>query len=72
MRDMTEGVSRETYIEGLVRNLMEELRGKPLRIEQIKEKAKKNHKSFEEQLEADARWVINDKMQKGEIVWEEE
>lgn len=72
MRDMTEGVSRETYIEGLVRNLMEEFRGKPLRIEQIKEKAKKNHKSFEEQLEADARWVINDKMQKGEIVWEEE
>ena len=39
--------------------------------EEIEEKAQKNGKTFEEQLRADARWIINRKVEKGEIVLEE-
>lgn len=71
MREMTQSFSQEVYIETLVRDMIEELKRKPEMIEQIREKAQKNGQTFEEQLEADARWIIHDKIQKGIIVWDE-
>ena len=71
IRNNTESISRETYIESLVNDMVEEIRHKPNLLTQIEEKAQKNGKSIEKQLRDDARWIINDKIQKGEIVWEE-
>ena len=72
MCEMTDNISREVYIEILVHDMMEELQKKPVLIEKIREKAQENNKAFEVQLQDDARWIINDKIQKGEILWEEE
>ena len=69
LRDMNEAFSREVYIESLVHDMIEELRHKPNLIEQIQKKAQMNGKDLETQLNDDARWIINDKIQKGEIVW---
>jgi len=71
MRDTTKDISRETYVESLTNDMVEQIRNKPVLMEQIQQKAMENGKTIEEQLRADARWIINDKIQKGEIVWEE-
>lgn len=71
MRDMTEEIPAEAKMEILVRGMMEEMRNKPQVVKQIEEKAEKNGKAFEEQLRADAQWIINRKVEKGEIVLEE-
>ena len=73
MRDMTESISREAYIESLVNDMVEEMLRKPGLIEQIREKAQTNGITFEDQLQSDARWIVNDKINKGEILlnWDE-
>ena len=67
MRDEPDVMTKEIYVESLVRSTIEELRNKPASVERIKEKAEKNGLTFEEQLEGDARWVVNDKIEKGII-----
>ncbi len=71
MRDMKESISREVYIEYLVREMIEEISGKPELLEKINKKALENGKSFEDQLRGDARWLINEQIKKGTIVLEE-
>lgn len=71
MRDLTETIPRDALMEILVRDMMEEMRNKPIIMEQIQQKAIENGKTIEKQLQDDARWIINDKFQKGEIVLEE-
>ena len=68
LRDMEDVVSRANYVESLVKDMEEEIRNKPELMENIKKKAVKNGVPFEEQLYQDARWIVNDKIQKGEIV----
>lgn len=68
MRDNKEVVSRKNYIQSLVNDMVEEIREKPDLMAQIQEKATTNGKTFEDQLEADARWLINFKIQNGDIV----
>ena len=67
MRDEQDVITKEVYVESLVRATMEELRNKAGSVERIREKAEKNGRTFEEQLEGDARWVVNDKIEKGII-----
>ena len=67
MRDNTTSVSREDYIESLVREMVEEIRNKPDLMAQIQEKADNSGRTLEEQLEADARWIINNRIANGEI-----
>ena len=67
MRDEEDVFSKEVYVESLVRDMMEELRNKPVLVEAIKEKAEKKGRTFEEQLEGDARWIVNDKIERGVI-----
>ena len=71
MRDMKESISREVYIESFVRDMVEEISDKPELLEQVQQKAVKNGKTFEEQLQADARWLVNENIKKGIIVLEE-
>ena len=67
MRDEEDVFSKEVYVESLVHDMMEELRNKPVLVEAIKEKAEKKGRTFEEQLEGDARWIVNDKIKRGVI-----
>ena len=69
MRDEKDVITKEVYVESLVRATIEELRNKPASMERIKEKAEKNGRTFEEQLESDARWVVNDRIEKGIITF---
>ena len=68
LRDSGEVFSPEVYVESLVKSMMEDMRYKPSLMEMIKEKADANGWSIEEQLEADARWIVNDQINRGEIV----
>jgi hypothetical protein len=69
LRDEPEASSRANYVESLVRDMVELIRTVPDMMEQIKEKAEANGMTFEEQLHADAAWIINNKIEQGEIVF---
>ena len=69
MRDEPNVFSRQTYVESLVKAMEEEIRNNnPELMENIREKAKANGISVEEQLHADAAWIINYQIEQGEIV----
>lgn len=65
MRDDQDVVSKENYVNSLVEEMKQNLLGKPASVQTIKDKAATKGWTFEEQLEADARWVINDRINKG-------
>ena len=67
MRDEKDVVSKENYVNSLVADIMEELVNKEGFVQSIKEKADAKGMTFEEQLELDARWVVNDKINRGVI-----
>lgn len=67
MRDEQNVVSKENYVNSLVADMKLELQGKPVSVQAIKDKATVTGKTFEEQLEADARWIINDRINRGVI-----
>ena len=67
MRDEQNVVSKENYVNSLVADMKLELQGKPVSVQAIKDKAIATGKTFEEQLEADARWIINDRINRGVI-----
>ena len=51
--------------DSLVESIRQSMSANPNTVKAIEEKAKQNGKTFEEQLEGDARWVAKDKVQKG-------
>ena len=51
--------------DNLVKSIRQEMSANPNTVKAIEEKAKQNGRTFEEQLEGDARWVAKDKVQKG-------
>ena len=65
MRDMTNVEAKRDRVEQLVADMVEEIRHKPDLMQQIGEKAVKNNRSLEEQMVFDARWIVNDKIQRG-------
>lgn len=70
MRDEPNVFSRQTYVESLVKAMEDEIRNNnPELMESIREKAKANGLSFEEQLHADAAWIVNYQIEQGEIVF---
>lgn len=69
LRDEPEASSRANYVESLVRDMVELIRTVPDMMEQIRIKAETNGMTFEEQLHADAAWIINNKIEQGEIVF---
>lgn len=68
MRDEQNVFSRQTYVESLVKEMEESIRNNPQMMEMIREKAEANGVSVEEQLHADAAWIINYQIEQGEIV----
>ena len=69
IRDLEIEYSSEVYKESLVKSMMEDMRHKPSLMEMVKEKAAANGMTIEEQLEADARWIVNDQIKRGLVVW---
>ena len=69
MRDEQNVVSQKAFVEFLVKDMIDEIQKNPELMESIREKAETNGTPFEEQLEADARWIVNYKIQQGEIVF---
>ena len=69
MRDEVNVVSRQTYVESLVRDMIEEIKSKPELMEHIRKLAEENDISIEEQAELAARWIVNDQIQQGLIVF---
>lgn len=67
MRDMPDPEQKRNRVLSLVEDMQKEISLKPDLMKQIEEKAKKNGRSVENQLEADARWVVNDKIKRGVI-----
>ena len=67
MRDMPDPEQKRNRVLSLVEDMQKEISLKPDLMKQIEEKAKKNGRSVEKQLEADARWVVNDKIKRGVI-----
>ena len=67
MRDMTDPEAKRERVEQLVTDMVEELKGKPVLMQQIKEKVQKNNRTIEEQTLYDARWIVNDKIRRGVI-----
>ena len=59
MRDMANPEAKRDRVEQLVADMVEEVRGKPVLMQQIEEKAAKNGISLEKQTLIDARWVVN-------------
>jgi len=67
MRDEQNVVSKENYVNSLVAEMKQSLMSKPQSVQSIKDKAAAKGRTFEEQLEADARWLVNDKINQGVI-----
>lgn len=59
MRDMVDPEAKRRRVEHLVAEMIEEVKAKPLLMQQIEEKASKNGISVEEQTIFDARWIVN-------------
>lgn len=53
--------------DSLVDAIANSIRSNPAMMESIKEKAEKNGKTLEQQIHADARWIVNEKIDKGEV-----
>ena len=69
LRDMENVVSRTTYVESLVKAMEETILGNEELTRMAREKSEQNGISFEEQVNADARWIINYQINNGEIVF---
>lgn len=67
MRDERDVVSKENYVNSLVAEMKQNLLSKPNSLQSIKDKAAAKGCTFDEQLEADARWVVNDRINRGVI-----
>ena len=60
-------VDTATFILMKKQQIMEQWRRNPDIIKMIQQKAKDRNLSFDEMLEKDAQWVINNKIEKGEL-----
>ena len=69
MRDEPNVVSRQTYVESLVKAMEETILANEELSRMAREKSEQNGISFEEQVNADARWIINYQIDNGEIVF---
>lgn len=69
MRDEPNVFSRQTYVESLVKAMEETILGNEELSRMAKEKSERNGITFEEQVNADARWIVNYQIDNGEIVF---
>ena len=66
LRDAVQ-VDTASVVQMEVEKLINHWRNDPQMMQFLENKAKENGKSFEEVLEGDAKWVVNQRLQKGEL-----
>lgn len=69
MRDEQDVRAKRDRVESMVRDMIEEIKSKPEIMERIRILAEENDISIEEQTELAARWIVNDHIQQGLIVF---
>ena len=67
MRDMTDVEAKRDLVEELVIDMVERIKGKPKLMNEIEKKAARKGISVEEQTVFDARWIVNDKINRGVV-----
>lgn len=67
MRDMENPEAKRDKVEQLVADMLQQMRSNPVTMQQMEEKAQKNGLSVEKQLLLDARWIVNNQIQRGKI-----
>ena len=67
MRDMTDVEAKRDLVEELVIDMVEKIKGKPKLMNEIEKKAARKGISVEEQTVFDARWIVNDKINRGVV-----
>ena len=67
MRDMTDVEAKRDLVEELVIDMVKKMKGKPKLMNEIEKKAARKGISVEEQTVFDARWIVNDKINRGVV-----
>lgn len=67
MRDMTDVEAKRDLVEKLVIDMVKKMKGKPKLMNEIEKKAARKGISVEEQTVFDARWIVNDKINRGVV-----
>ena len=67
MRDMTDVEAKRDLVEELVIDMVEKIKVKPKLMNEIEKKAARKGISVEEQTVFDARWIVNDKINRGVV-----
>ena len=68
MRDESGIVTREIYLESLARVMAQEILANPDLVEAVRHKMESTGLPFEQQLNTDARWIVDEQVNKGEIL----
>lgn len=69
IRDSAVTISLDAYVESFMDETVKRMNDNPEMVTMIQEKAANNHMTFDEQLDADARWIIRYKINTGSIYW---
>ncbi len=67
MRDMTDVEAKRDLVEEFVIDMVKKMKGKPKLMNEIEKKAARKGISVEEQTVFDARWIVNDKINRGVV-----
>lgn len=71
MRDTIKNVTLDAYAESFMDEMVKSIVSKPDVVKWIEEKAAGNNITYEQQLNADALWIIKNNINTGEIYWNE-
>lgn len=74
LRDMPDVFERKAFKQSpaydiLVDSIARQMRASPYTMKRIAEKAEKNGLTLDEQIGYDARWIVNDQIKRGLVVW---
>lgn len=68
MRDNSDVMTRENYIESLTKTMEQKILADPVMVEDIHKKTKITNLTFEQQLHVDARWIVDVQISNGEVI----
>lgn len=71
MRDTIKNVTLDAYVESFMDEMVKSMVCKPDVVKWIEEKAADNNITYEQQLNADALWIIKNNINTGKIYWNE-
>ena len=56
-------------MESFIDEMTKKMTSSPETVTMIEQKAANNNTTYEKQLEDDARWIVNNQIESGEIYW---